>query len=309
MRILVTGSLGFVARHLIPELENSGHEVLRHDIEYISGYHYCDLRDRRATTKLVKALKPDACVHLAGIAFVPMGWRDPELVYSVNLMGTLNLLEAFRHQRPGARVLVVSSSLIYRNNCSPGERLDEQAYMYPPDIYAISKIAADLTALGYASRYGMPVMTARPINHIGPGQSTKFVTASFAAQLKSMAVAKRPATIHVGNLESRRDFVDVRDVVRAYRLLIEQGEPGEPYNIATGRLHTIREVLERLCAIAGVEPEIEIDPKLHRPTDSSPLMDISKIRSRTGWEPRIPLEQTLRDLYAATDEHMPEADN
>jgi len=300
MNILVTGSLGFVARHLIPELEQAGHAVIRHDIEYREGCHYCDLRDKDASRKLIRTLKPDACVHLAGIAFVPMGWQDPELVYSVNLMGTLNLLEAFRHERPDARVLVVSSSLIYRNN-GPEQRLDEQAYMYPPDIYASSKIAADLTALGYAARYGMPVMTARPINHIGPGQSPQFVTASFAVQLKGMAGAGKPGTLHVGNLESRRDFVDVRDVVRAYRLLVERGQAGEPYNIATGRLHTIREVLDRLCAIAGVQPGIEIDPGLYRPTDASPLMDISKIRAQTGWEPRIPLERTLRDLYAAAE--------
>jgi len=304
MNILVTGSLGFVARHLIPELERAGHEVIRHDIEYRDGCHYCDLRDKDASRKLIKTLKPDACVHLAGIAFVPMGWRDPELVYSVNLMGTLNLLEAFRHEQPEARVLVVSSSLIYRNS-GPEQRLDEQAYMYPPDIYAISKIAADLTALGYAARYGMPVMTARPINHIGPGQSPQFVTSSFAAQLKGMAASGQAGTIHVGNLESRRDFVDVRDVVRAYRLLVERGQPGEPYNIATGELHAIREVLDRLCAIAGVHPGIEIDPGLYRPTDSSPLMDIGKIRAQTGWEPRIPLEKTLRDLYASAESTPP----
>jgi GDP-4-dehydro-6-deoxy-D-mannose reductase len=171
MNVLITGGLGFVARHLAPELEDAGHHVIKTDIRYADGCHYCDLRDLESTRRLIQAITPDACIHLGGIAFVPTGWQDPERVYSSNLMGTLHLLEAFRHERPDARILAVSSSLIYQN-ANTGNPLNETAYMYPPDIYAISKIAGDLTALGYANHYDMQVMTARPINHIGPGRLT-----------------------------------------------------------------------------------------------------------------------------------------
>ncbi|MCF7848016.1 MAG: GDP-mannose 4,6-dehydratase [Kiritimatiellales bacterium] len=296
MKILVTGALGFAGRHLTRELAAVGHEVVKHDVQYEPDCYYSDLRDKDSIAKLVQRIKPDACVHLGGIAYVPMGWTDPELVFSVNLMGTLNLLEAFRHAQPSARILVVSSSLIYKE-AQGGELLDENAYMYPPDIYAISKIAADLTGLGYAERYGMNVMTARPINHAGPGQSPSFVTSAFAMQLKRIAESGQPGTLRVGNLESRRDLVDVRDVVRAYRLLIEKGTAGEAYNIASGKLCRIGDVLDDLCAIAGVKPDIEVDPDLYRPTDASPSMDIGKITAATGWKPEVPLQQTLHDLY------------
>ena len=296
MKVLVTGALGFVGQHLVHELEAFGHTVIRHDVCYEPDCYYCDLRDKDAILKLVRKTQPDACVHLGGIAFVPMGWKDPELVYSVNLMGTLNLLEAFRHEKPSSRILIVSSSLIYKN-VGKDVLLDENAYMYPPDIYAISKIAADLTGLGYADYFDMPVMTARPINHIGPGQSPSFVTSSFATQLKQIAATGGVGQMKVGNLDSLRDFTDVRDVARAYRLLIEKGVAGEAYNIASGKLNRIGEMLEELCGIAGVHPEIKVCPELYRPTDSSPYMDTSKVTKATGWHPEIELHQTLRDLY------------
>lgn len=300
MKVLITGGLGFVATHLSSELERAGHEVVKSDVRYAEGSFYCDLRDSESTRKLIGLVAPDACIHLGGIAFVPMGWKNPELVYSVNLMGTLHLLEAFRHERPDARVLVVSSSLIYQN-ADAGNPLDETARIYPPDIYAISKIAADLTALGYASRYGMPVMTARPINHIGPGQSASFVTSAFARQLYEIQSGRCAPVMRVGNLMSQRDFLDVRDVVRAYRMLIEGGVAGEPYNIATGKLQTIQHVLDLLCDISGVQPELKVDPDLFRPTDSSPVMNIDKISKDVGWFPRIPLRQTLEEIYSSIE--------
>ena len=296
MRILITGALGFVGRHLVKECESAGYEVFQQDVEYAENCYYCDVRDAAAIRKLVRELKPDACVHLGGIAFVPMGWKDPHLVFSVNLMGTLNLLDAFRLESPSARVLVVSSSLIYKK-AGTDEVLDEDSVMSPPDIYGISKIAADLTALGYAERYGMPVMTARPINHTGPGQSPDFVTSAFSRQLKAISAGEETARMKVGNLESRRDLLDVRDVVRAYRLLIEKGRAGEAYNVASGNLAQIKEILEKLCAISGVSPKLEVDPELYRPTDSSPIMSTKKIFKDTGWKPEIPIEQTLQDLY------------
>jgi GDP-4-dehydro-6-deoxy-D-mannose reductase len=296
MNILITGALGFVGRHVTAELERAGHDVYRHDVEYEPGVYYSDLRDADSVQKLVRSLKPDACIHLAGLPFVPLGWKDPRLVYNVNLMGTVNLLEAIRLESPTTKTLVVSSSLVYKTSGDHAP-VREDSQMHPPDIYAISKIAADLTALGYAQKYEMHVMTARPINHIGPGQSSEFVMSAFARQLRAIAEGRREPVMRVGNLESRRDFVDVRDVARAYRLLLEKGRPGEAYNIATGRLHTIGSVLDTLCDIAGVRPEIARDSNLYRPTDSSPVMDISKIRAHVGWEPQTDLRKTLEDIY------------
>jgi GDP-4-dehydro-6-deoxy-D-mannose reductase len=296
MNILITGALGFVGRHVTAELERADHAVYRHDVEYDRGVYYSDLRDADSVQKLVRALTPDACIHLAGLPFVPLGWKDPRLVYNVNLMGTVNLLEALRLESPDTKTLVISSSLVYKAT-EDQTPVGEDAQMHPPDIYAISKIAADLTALGYAQKYGMHVMTARPINHIGPGQSPEFVTSAFAAQLRGIAAGRREPVMKVGNLESRRDFVDVRDVARAYRLLLEKGRPGEAYNVATGRLHSIGAMLDLLCDIAGLRPDIVVDPDLYRPTDSSPVMDITKIRAHTGWEPRTDLRVTLEDIY------------
>lgn len=300
MKILITGGQGFVARHLAPELLDAGHHVIKTGVHYADDCFYCDLRDAESTRKLVRTVLPDACIHLGGIAFVPTGWQDPKLVFSSNLMGTLHLLEAFRQEQPNARILTISSSLIYQN-AHTGNPLNETAYMYPPDIYAISKIAGDLTALGYAKHYNMPVMTARPINHIGPGQSTAFVVASFAQQLCEIKAGIRPPLMKVGNLKSQRDFLDVHDVARAYRLLIERGVAGEPYNIATGHLMTIQYILDTLCEIADVYPELEVDPALFRPTDTSPVMNTDKIRKDVGWHPRIPLRQTLEELYFSTE--------
>ena len=184
---------------------------------------------------MVSELAPDACIHLAGIAFVPLGWTDPELVFSVNLLGTINVLEAFRLGAPKARLLIVTSAEIYGR--VPGSHaFAEDAPLTPDNLYAVSKMAADLSSLLYARRYGMHVMTARPGNHIGPGQSPRFVTSAFAEQIVKIARKQTEPVLKVGNLECERDFTDVRDVARAYRLIAEGGRAGEAYNISSEKL-------------------------------------------------------------------------
>jgi GDP-4-dehydro-6-deoxy-D-mannose reductase len=225
-----------------------------------------------------------------------MGWTDPELVFNVNTQGTLNLLEAFRAEAPEARLLVVSSAEVYgRDKSDRAVREDDE--LHPDNLYAVSKVAADLATLLYARQYGMHVMTARPQNHIGPGQNHSFVVSSFAEQLARMARKEVPAILRVGNLDSKRDFTDVRDVVRAYRLIVERGQPGMAYNIASGQNVPIMDLLQALCAIAGVEPSVEIDPERYRPTDDPPLLDISRICEHTGWRPEIHIRDSLKDIY------------
>lgn len=304
MRILVTGAQGFVGRHAVADLVAAGHDVatLSHPQDGRApgpDSFVADIRDAGRVADAVRDARADACLHLAGIAFVPAGWTDPDGMFSVNVLGTLNLLEAFRRHAPRARVLVVSTAQVYGQRAGPAP-FDEDAPFAPESLYAVSKLAADLNALLYAKRYDLPAMTARPCNHIGPGQSPDFVVPSFARQLAAIAAGRAEPVLRVGNLASEREFLDVRDVASAYRLLLERGCPGAAYNVATGRFVTIQDVLDLLCRLAGVRPRIEIDPARFRPTDTQPRLDTAKLARDTGWQPRFTLEQTLADVYAAT---------
>jgi GDP-4-dehydro-6-deoxy-D-mannose reductase len=291
MRILVTGATGFVGRFVLRELEQAGHQLVLH------GHEQGDIRDAALVDTLVREARPEACLHMAGIAFVPKGWTDPGLVFGVNVEGTIHVLESLRRHAPAARTLVVSSAQVYGG--TPRERpVAEDDALTPDNLYGVSKVAADLMALLYARRYGMAVMTARPSNHIGPGQSADFVVPAFAAQLKAMAAGTRAHAMRVGNLESRREFADVRDVARAYRMLLEGGVAGRAYNIASGRFVKIGELLGLLSRAVGVQPAIEVDPNLYRPTDAQPALDTRRIEADTGWKPGFTLEQTLADVLA-----------
>ncbi len=302
MRIFVTGACGFVGRHVINELIRAGHTPIAFDAvkprEPIPvDVHIGDLRNSSALKKTVSELAPDACIHLAGIAFVPMGWIDPELVFSVNLLGTINVLEAFHASAPEARMLIVTSAEVYGR--VPGSHaFAEDAPLMPDNLYAVSKMAADLSSLLYARRYGTHIMTARPGNHIGPGQSPHFVTSAFAEQVVKIAKKKAEPVLKVGNLECERDFTDVRDVARAYRLIVEGGHTGRAYNVSSDKLVKISMILDELCRLAGVSPEIVVDPGLYRPLDARPRLDSTRIRTELGWTPQIELPQTLADVLA-----------
>ena len=301
MRILITGARGFAGRHLVAELLAHGHTPLPQDVtparspEPVPGWTG-DLRDAADVRRAVHRLQPEAAVHLAGLSFVPQSWAQPVDCFSVNVLGTLNLLEAFRLEAPQARLLVVSTAEVYGR--PPGRaRLTEDAPLQPLTPYAVSKAAAEQMALLYAGQYGLPTLVARPRNHIGPGQARYFVAATFAEQLARIALGRAEPVIRVGNLESERDFADVRDVVRAYRLLLERGRPGTAYNIASAGPVSIRVLLEILCREAGVQPRIEQDPERLRPADHPLVLATDRIRNDVGWQPGIPLEQSLHDLY------------
>lgn len=306
MRILITGAAGFAGRHLVPELVNSGHTCIGFDVRYdrpVPGLHEAysgDLQEADAVSRAVARATPDACIHLGGLAFVPAGQFHPNLMLSVNTLGTYNLLEAFREYNPDARVLVITSAQIYALQ-DTGEPIREDGRPSPIGMYSISKAGADMATLAFHDRYQMHTMTARPNNHTGPGQSPQFVVPSFARQVKAIAEGKQRPVMKVGNLESERVFTDVRDVVRAYRLLIEKGRAGEAYNISSENMVRIRTVLDKFCALAGVTPEIQVDPAKLRPTDKSPVLDMARLQETTGWDPRISLDQTLEDIYDDID--------
>lgn len=301
MRVLVTGAAGFVGRYLTAELQRHDHEPVGFDAAPpdsldVSFPYFCgDITDPDSLRTCIERTQPDACVHLAGIAFVPLGWSDPQKVMHVNVTGTLNVLEALRATAPQARVLVITSSEVYGRDPRP-EPVREEETLTPSNLYGVSKVAADMACRLYFKQYGQPVMTARPQNHIGPGQSRLFATSAFAEQLIELR-GKTDPVMNVGNLDSERDFTDVRDVVRAYRLLVESGQPGEAYNIASGQTVSIREILNRLCDHAGIQPTLEVDEGLFRPTDKPPLLAIDKIQRDVGWTPTISLSDTLDEIY------------
>ncbi len=303
MRVWVTGAAGFVGRYVCAEFQRAGYEVIGldavpipPDVAAAQGVQV-DITSAAALSAAALQHPPDGCVHLAGIAHVPAGWREPGRVMHVNLNGTLNVLEALRTHQPSPRILVVTSSEVYGRDPRPGP-IREDDPMTPSNLYGVSKLAADHAARLYYKEYGMPVLTARPQNHIGPGQSDGFVVAAFArqlVQLRTRPVAER--ILQVGNLESARDFTDVRDVAHAYRLLLDKGHPGEAYNIASGRNYVIQTILDRLCSLAGFTPRIQTDPERYRPADAPPLLAIDKIREQVGWTPQIPLARSLEDIY------------
>ena len=304
MRVLVTGASGFVGRHLLDALRASGHEPIAaggpHDLPPALAM---ELLDPQAVARVVAGAAPDAIVHLAGQAFVPQSVADPLGTLAVNATGTAHVLEAARGYRDRThaplRVLVVSSAEVYGIQRPERMPLDETAVVRPSNPYAASKLAAEGCALAWQRSYGLETVVARPFNHIGPGQDERFVVASFAKQLAAIA-GGAPAVMQVGNLEAERDFLDVRDVAAAYVLLVANGRAGEVYNISSGRTVAIREVLRQLITIARVPVEIRNDPDRMRASDLPILSgDATKLRAETGWEPRIPLAASLRDIYAA----------
>ena len=281
-------------------LRSAGHEAVGSDVGSPAGgtstYLPLDVRDPDSIASVLAEVAPDAILHLGGIAFVPLGWTQPQRVFHVNTIGTLNVLDAVRQHRPSARILVVTSAEVYGSHPAPAPLAEDAPYR-PDNIYGVAKAAADHAALLYAAHHRLDVMVARPSNHIGAGQSKDFVSSSFASQLAAIAAGAAPR-MRVGNLDQRRDFTDVRDVARAYVLLLERGHAGLAYNIASGHLMPVRDLLDGLCAVAQVRPQVEIDPALFRPDENRPSYDTARIRAHIGWEPEIPLRQTLEAVYA-----------
>ncbi len=303
MRILVTGASGFVGKHFLMEAAANGHSAFAMDVTpppdsiACSGFFSACLMNPSSLHDVINRCKPDACMHLAGVAFVPTANTDPGGVVSVNIMGTTNLLEAFRTSAPTARLLVASSAQVYGHRPRPAP-IKEDDPLTPDSLYSITKAAADDISRFYARQYGMAVMTARPYNHVGPGQSPNFVVPAFARQVQNIRKGHENI-IKVGNLESRRDFTDVRDVVRAYRLLLERGKGGLAYNVASGHHMTIGHILSQLCELAGINPQIKQDPALYRPDGACSTLDTSRLTSATGWKPQISFTQTLKDILEA----------
>jgi len=290
MRALVTGAEGFVGRHLLAHLEAAGDDVI--GVDRGDGP---DLLDAPALDAFVRSVAPDAVYHLAGWSDVGGSWQQPLAAFQANADGTLNLLQACVHAEV-PRVLSVSSADVYGKVAPADLPISEGAELRPVTPYAASKIAADFLGLQAFLGYGLDVLRVRAFNHLGPGQTSRFVASAIAERIAGNELDGSDV-VPVGNLVPRRDFTDVRDVVRAYRLLVEHGEAGEAYNVCSGTDIAIRELAERMLAHARRPMQLEEDPALQRPVDVPVLRgDPTKVHAATGWTPTIPLDQTLSDL-------------
>jgi GDP-4-dehydro-6-deoxy-D-mannose reductase len=292
MRALITGGKGFVGQWLAAHLKDRGDDVAVIDIE-------TDVADGAAVRRVMTDVAPDAIYHLAAMTHVGESWDNPSQVLRVNVLGTAEILAAARSLESSPRVLVVSSAEVYGVVTPEQLPLGEDTPTEPASPYAASKLAAEAVAFQAWRGFGQPVVVVRPFNHIGPGQSPNFFVPALA---KRIVEARRSGarSLPVGNLTTRRDFTDVRDVVAAYRLLIERGVSGAVYNVCSGRDVAMSEVAEQLLELAGAALTLETDPALLRPVDVPVLQgSAALLTATTGWEPRIPLATTLADVLTS----------
>lgn len=286
VRALVTGADGFVGTHLVAWLLAEGDDVVE---------NATDITERNALIAAFTEAAPDVVYHLAAQADVGASWSTPVETLRVNVEGTLNVLDAAR-LAGATRVAVVTSADIYGPVTEAELPLTEQQPLRPVSPYAASKAAADMLCVQAGLGHGFDVIRIRAFNHLGPGQSDKFVASALARRV-ARAERNREATVRVGNLEARRDFTDVRDVVRAYRALMVDGCPGQAYNVCSGIDRSVRELAGILLRTSSADITLETDPELMRPVDLKVLRgDNTKISTDTGWSPSIPIEQTLEDL-------------
>ena len=290
MRAFVTGGKGFVGAWLVEHLRASGDEVVAVDRDV-------DVTDAAAVRRALVGAEPDAVYHLAAFSHVGRSWDDRTAVVSVNTVGTAAGLDACLRCPTPPRVLVVSSAEVYGEVPADRQPIDEDQPMRPVTPYAASKAAAEMLAVQAYLGDGLPVVRVRPFNHIGPGQADSFVVPALAARIIA-AQRGGKGELTVGNLSARRDLTDVRDVVRAYRMLMAGGgEPGAVYNVCSGRAAAIEEIANRLLALAGASLELRPDPDLMRPVDVPVVQgDGTRLAGATGWGPIVGLDATLLDV-------------
>lgn len=301
VRALITGMTGFAGSHLADYLRAQGDSEIwgttRSPIPPSSAdlLRQVELNDEEAVLALVADLRPDRIFHLAGQAFVPASWDDPWQTMQDNVRPALNLIRAIQKLELPTRMLCVSSMEVYGRTKPDAQPLKERTPYSPDSPYGVSKLAQDMLAAQFAQAMRLPIVIARPFNHIGARQSERFVAPAFAKQVAEIEQGYRPPILYVGNLEAQRDFSDVRDVVRAYAMLIEAGVPGEAYHVGQGTPRRVREVLDTLLALSGVEIAVQHDPARTRPLDVPiAYADTQKIRTATGWTPQIPFRDSLR---------------
>ena len=301
MKALITGIDGFVGNHLSNYLLKEGYEVYGTTIiddfkkENIDIYHM-NVLDKEEVKNVINKIKPDQIYHLAGQSAVGVSWKNPVLTVNINVNGTLNLLDVIRDLNLKTATLIIGSSdqygIIKPEECP----IHEEHIQNPQSPYGISKKTQEELALLYSKAYNMNIITVRPFNHIGTGQTLNFVVPDFASKIVDIEKGAEPI-LKVGNLESYRDFTDVKDIVRGYVMLLNKGSKGEVYNIGSGKEVKVYDILKKLIDISEVPIKIEIDPDKFRPIDVPLIVcDNTKIFNDTGWKPEIILDDTLNEI-------------
>lgn len=310
MRVLITGITGFAGSHLAdyilenhPDTEVFGlvrWRSRRENILHIQDrVRLCeaDLKDSTSLKKCLAEIRPDRIFHLAAQSFVPTSWTCPAETFAINAIGQVNLFETVLDLKINPKIHIAGSSeeygMVYENEIP----MKETNPLRPLSPYAVSKVSQDLLGWQYFQSYGLRTVRTRGFNHTGPRRGEVFICSNFAKQIAEIEKGKRDDVIYVGNLEARRDFTDVRDMVRGYWLSLEKGQEGEVYNIGSGRNHTMKQVLEMLLSLSRVNVKVEVDPARLRPSDVPVLLsDASKFVELTGWKPQIPFKKALEDL-------------
>lgn len=307
-KAFITGITGFAGSFLAENLiqtgkyQISGNYLTDQSFQNVASIadkiklHKIDLQNSDAIESVILEEKPDLIFHLAALTAPGESFENPGQFITNNILAQINMFEAVRRAKLSSKILVVSSAEVY-GNVSPSDLpIDEETNLAPVNPYAVSKVACDFLGLQYFLSYKIPIIRVRPFNHIGPRQSPAFVVASFAKKIAEIEVGRIEPVLKVGNLSTKRDFTDVRDTVWGYQLLLEKGMAGEVYNIGSGRSFEIKYLLDTLLSFSNKKIAVKVEPSLMRPVDVPELVcDNSKIKVATGWEPKIPIEETLRE--------------
>jgi len=309
LKILITGIAGFVGKHLVTYLDNKGrYEILGIDLNFnnfnLDNYNQeiklekIDLTDKNKVFNIIKKFKPHQIYHLAAQSSVSYSWENPIETFKVNVFGGINILEGIIAFCPHCRALMICTAEEYGETKGEDKPIDENFKIYPQNPYAISKSALDFFSSVYCKAYGLPVLISRSFNHIGPGQSERFVASDFARQVALIDKGLQSPVIKVGNIESYRDFLDVRDAVKAYNYIMDKGREGEVYNVCSGEKRKISELLNILISLSERRDiKIKVESSKLRAIDVKIIYgNNNKLKNHTGWAPQYSIEESLKDV-------------
>lgn len=301
MRVLIVGIGGFVGQYLKDEFVGQGYEVLGTDIEVDLAkkldvpVYKADILDENEITELIRKTSPNIIVNLAAISSVGQSWRNPKQAVLVNVIGSLNIIEAARKLENVPKILLVGSSEEYQ---STDQLIDETMPLESNSPYGITKVSQEMFAKIYRERYDMQIYNVRSFNHTGIGQSVDFVLPSFCKQVADIEKSGKAGKIKVGNLAAKRDFSDVRDVVRAYRLIVESNHYGKVFNVGSGLAYELNELLKYIISLSNQDITVEVDPERFRPVDTPIVCCNNKyIQEQLGWQPQYSIFETLKEMF------------
>lgn len=305
-KVLIFGVNGFVGPYLAREFSEHGYEVYGSDrasesnVETLAGFRAADITNAEEVASVIGEFAPTVIINLAAISSVGLSWKIPQATIEVNVIGTVNILQAALTLDVLPRVLLIGSSEEYAPSDSP---LSEESPLNASSPYGISKVAQENMANLYAERFGLPIYKVRAFNHTGVGQTSTFVLPSWCKQVAEISASGQPGTIRVGNVSVIRDFSDVRDIVRAYRMIVESDKSGETFNVGSGSGYALSDLLEKIVSLSDCPVDVEVDEELLRPSDNPVIIcDNSKIERELGWKPQHSIDDALGDLFASMRE-------